>query len=75
MKTLRAILDSEFKVILLDDNPTWLVRVGVDLSARVKKYLVEFLRANTDLFAISPHKILGIDSSMACHLLNINPCV
>lgn len=74
MKTLRLISDGKFEVVQLDDNLTWPVRIDTDLHTRVKKGLVECLKANADFFMISCCKMSDIDPIVACHKLNINPC-
>lgn len=66
-KTLRPILDGEFKFVQLDDNLSRSVKIDTSLLARVKKDFIEYVRSNIDLFAISPHKMLGIYSKMTCH--------
>lgn len=46
---------------------------GLTYQLRVNKGLVECLRSNTDLFEISLYEMIGIDLSIACHKLNIDP--
>lgn len=67
MKVLRTVPNDKFEVIQLGDNLTWSVRIRYDLPIRVKKGLVECLRANVDFFDVSLHEMLGIDPSVSCH--------
>lgn len=57
----------------MDDNPIKLVKVGFDLPVEGNNGLIECLRANFDLFAVSTHEIPSIHPSLACMLLNIKP--
>lgn len=42
---------------------------------KVKKRHIKCLKANVKLFVVSPDEIPDIDSSVACHHLNIDPFV
>lgn len=64
---------AEFKSVQLDDNPTTMFKIGANLTPTVENDLIECLRANAELFACSSEKMLGIDPSVACHKLNVNP--
>lgn len=72
-KEPRLIPEGEFETVQLKDNPTWLVRNGVEFPLTMKKRLVECLRANAILFVISPGKMSGIYLGITCHQLNIDP--
>lgn len=37
---VRPILDGEFKVIQLDDNPTWFIKIGFKLPYEVKTGMI-----------------------------------
>ena len=37
--------------------------------------MLQFLRENVDVFAWSPYKALGIDTSFIFHQLNVNPTI
>ena len=37
--------------------------------------MLEFLRANLDVFAWDPYEALGVDPDFICHRLNVNPAV
>ncbi|XP_050280271.1 uncharacterized protein LOC126721260 [Quercus robur] len=47
--------------------------VGAKLPLQEKERLLEFLRANVDVFAWSPYEAPSIDSNFICHRLNVNP--
>lgn len=72
MKVLMSVLDVEFKVIQLYDNLMCWLKVLTDLSTEVKKGVIECLRANDDLFTVSPHEMSCIMPNVACHQLNID---
>lgn len=72
MKALRPILDGEFKVIQLDDNPTQLVMIWVNLPIGVNRGLIELLKVNANLYVLTSNEMSDIDLSVACHELNIN---
>ena len=40
-----------------------------------KERLLEFLRANVDMFAWNPYEAPGVDPNFICHQLNMNPFV
>ena len=48
-------------------------QVGSQLPPMEKAELVKFLKANIDVFAWNAYGILGIDPTLACHYLNVNP--
>lgn len=66
------VSDEEFETIKLDDNPSWVVRIYADFPPTMRKRLFECLRANYNLFAISPDEMLSIDPSVVCHQLNVD---
>ena len=37
--------------------------------------MLEFLRANVDVFTWNPYEAPGVDSNFICHRLNVNPAV
>lgn len=71
--TVRPIPNGSFKMIHLDENPIRSYCVWVYFSALLKKEHIECLRANVDLFAISPNNMPNIYPSVPCHWLNIDP--
>ena len=48
-------------------------QVGSELPPQEKKELVGFLRKNVDIFAWDAYDAPGVDSSLICHYLNVNP--
>ena len=65
----------ELERIIIADDPEKFFQVGAKLPSQEKEILLEFLRANIDMFAWSPYESLGIDSSFICHRLNVNPSI
>lgn len=66
-KTLKLVLNGEFETLILEDNPLQSVHLSVDQLPILNKRLVDYLKANIDVFAISLDKMIGIDSSVVCH--------
>ena len=62
------------KAVIADD-PEKFFRVGAKLPSQEKANLLEFLRANVDVFAWDPYKAPGVDPNFICHRLNVNPAV
>ena len=50
-------------------------QVGVKLPLQENERLLEFLRANVDVFAWSLYETPRVDSNFICHRLNVNPSV
>lgn len=73
MKSKRLVLDENFEVVKLDENPTRPDCFRVDLSVVIKEGFIEFLRTNAKYFKVSPDKIPYVDPSVTYHQLNINP--
>lgn len=48
-------------------------QIGSQLPPKEKSELVEFLKANLDVFAWDASDIPGISPELACHRLNVNP--
>ena len=65
----------ELEKITVVDNPKKFFQVGTNLPLQEKERLLEFLRANIDVFAWSPYEAPGVDPSFICHRLNVNPSV
>ena len=62
------------RVIVADDLERFF-QVRAKLPLQEKERLLEFLRANVDVFAWSPYVAPGIDPNFICHRLNVNPSV
>ncbi|XP_059671018.1 uncharacterized protein LOC132316557 [Cornus florida] len=54
-------------------RPERKTRVGERLAVEEKQELVKFLSQNADVFAWSHLDMPGIDPSVSCHSLNVNP--
>ena len=65
----------ELERIIIADDPEKFFQVGAKLPSQEKEILLEFLRANIDVFAWSPYEAPGIDPSFICHWLNVNPSI
>ncbi len=48
-------------------------KIGTTLSKEIRGELIEFLRANADVFAWSHEDMLGITRDVMAHKLNVNP--
>jgi hypothetical protein len=74
-KLLRSILDGEFELVPFEDNSSKNFKIGKDLPNLVKAQLIACLRENAYLFAWSATDMPGIDPSVACHQLTVDPGV
>ncbi|KAG7536593.1 Ribonuclease H domain [Arabidopsis suecica] len=54
-------------------KPDRKVRIGVTLTGEIKEALIELLRKNKTSFAWSAADMPGIDPSIICHKLNVDP--
>ena len=60
--------------ILLDDSKLdRITKIGTLANPAVRQVLTTFLRSNRDVFAWSHEDMLGIDSSIMVHRLNVSP--
>ncbi|KAI5396175.1 hypothetical protein KIW84_062394 [Lathyrus oleraceus] len=69
----RHVLDDDFKVLQLNDNLVWSLKIRSKLPIKLKSMLNKCLLANTNIFAISPLEMPNIDPIVAFHQLNVNP--
>lgn len=72
MKKLIPTSDGVFKVIPLDDNPLRIVKIWSELPVVVREVIMNCLKANIDLFVVSPKKIPEIYTIVTCHHLNMD---
>ena len=61
--------------VIVAGDPEKFFQVGAKLPLQEKKRLLEFLRANVDVFAWNPYEAPGVDLNFICHRLNVNPAV
>ena len=57
---------------LKEDDPTKTIQIGSMLPKDIKKKLLEFLRANSDVFAWTASEMPGIRPEVIVHHLNVN---
>ena len=62
------------KVVVAGDSEKFF-QVGAKLPLPEKTKLLEFPRANVDVFAWNPYAAPGVDPNFICHRLNVNPAV
>ena len=62
------------RVTVADDLEKFF-QVGAKLPLQEKERLLEFLRANVDVFAWNPYETPGVDPNFICHRLNVNLAV
>ena len=60
-------------VELVDGEPMKTTRVGTNMSANMKKKLIQFLKKNIDVFAWSHKDMLGISPKVIQYRLNVDP--
>ncbi|KAL2475227.1 reverse transcriptase [Abeliophyllum distichum] len=56
-------------------DPTQMLQVGKKLDEGIKKELKQFLQKNTYVFTWKHNDMVGIEPSIACHPLKVNPKV
>ena len=59
------------EVRLEEEDPTRVVKVGINLETTTKEALIAFLRKNQNVFAWSHKDMSGIDPSISCHHLTL----
>lgn len=59
-------MHDEFESVHTSDNTMWLVKMGFEISLGVISILIEFLQVKSNIFAISPYEMPGIDPDVAC---------
>jgi hypothetical protein len=74
-KLLTPIPDGEFELVPFRNDPSKNFKIGKDLPELVRTQLIACLKVNADLFAWSTADIPGIDPSVACHQLTVDPGV
>ncbi|XP_062118806.1 uncharacterized protein LOC133832486 [Humulus lupulus] len=63
----------ELEEIVVMEEPLRKLKMGKNLQDDTKEILVRFLKDNLNVFALSHEDMVGIDPSIMCHHLNINP--
>ena len=58
---------------IVDNDPERFFQVGSELPPQEKEDLVGFLRRNVEVFAWDAYDAPGVDPSLICHYLNVNP--
>ena len=61
--------------IVVDNDPEKFFQVGSRLPPQKKEELIEFLRANVDVFAWDSAKAPGVSPEFIFHHLNVNPTI
>ena len=61
------------EVAVREQEPTWVLKLGENISCELKKELTHFLMANLDIFAWTHKDMVGIHPDVMCHRLNISP--
>ncbi|MCI33809.1 hypothetical protein A2U01_0055027, partial [Trifolium medium] len=69
----RPILDGEFELITLGEDPSKGVKISTELPDLAWKQLKACLRENADLFAWNATEMPGLDPKVAYHQLTIDP--
>ena len=59
--------------VVVDNDPEKFFQVGSMLPPQEKEELIEFLRANIDVFAWDSAEAPGVSPEFICHHLNVNP--
>ena len=59
--------------VAVDNSPERFFQVGSEVPLQEKGELIRFLRRNVDVFAWDTYDAPGVDPSLICHYLNVNP--
>ena len=70
-RTLVELIEVLEDVPLDESNPEKFTKIGTSIGEKTK-YLVEFLKKSTDVFAWSHEDMPGIDLSVITHHLNVS---
>ena len=70
---LRPILDGDFELVPLSEDPYKGVKIGTGLPDLARKQIKACLRENENLFAWSAAEMPGLDPEVTCHQLAIDP--
>ena len=60
-------------LVLIDEDPSKVVRIDSNLCDEDRRHLTSFLQANADIFAWSAFNMPGIDLEVIIHQLNVDP--
>ncbi|GAU39748.1 hypothetical protein TSUD_219910 [Trifolium subterraneum] len=71
-ENLRPILDGDFELIPLGEDPSRNLKIGKDVPDLARKQLVACPKDNADLFAWSGSEMPGLDPNIACHQLTVD---
>ena len=61
--------------MVIDNDPEKFFQVKVQLPPQEQEELIEFLQKNVDVFAWNVYEDPGVDLSLICHHLNVNPSI
>ena len=61
------------EIPLFEDDPSKTCKIGSSLTSQLRTDLIDFLCDHRDVFAWSHEDMLGIDSKVIVHRLNIDP--
>ena len=61
------------EVVVSEQEPTRVLKLGENLSHKLKEELTHFLKTNLDVFAWTHEDMVGIHPNIICHRLNISP--
>ena len=68
----QGLLFEELERVMISSDEDKYFHVGAQLPLVEKEELVEFLKANVDVFAWSAYEAPGIDLDFICHQLNVS---
>ena len=69
----RPIPDGDFELVPFGEDPTRCFKLGKGIPEPARAQPIACLRENSDFFAWSADDVLGIEPSVACHQLSVNP--
>jgi hypothetical protein len=63
------------KVVLDDKKPDQTTSIGTKVDGGLRESMIKFLKNNSDVFAWTHEDMPGINPSVICHRLNIDPSI
>ena len=67
------VIENLEEVAAGDSKKERMFLIGASLTDQEKKELTILLRSNIDVFAWEPYELPGIDPSVVCHRLHVDP--
>lgn len=67
-----GVAEDTISILVVAQDPSKFLKIGSQLTPKLRERLTKFLKANLDVFAWSHEDNIGIDPNVICHRLNID---